>query len=260
MARRYLGETIDIHTGGQDLVFPHHENEIAQSEAANGKPFANYWLHNGFINIDNEKMSKSKGNFFTVRDILEKYDADVVRFFVLSAHYRSPVNFSAELLDAAGSALTRIRTCTTNLGFIAAAAPGTATGEEAARAAEMLAATGVSAKAAFLAGMDDDFNTADAIGTLFELVRAANTAAAVPGVPAGELKDALALLRELCGVLGVACDEKAHVPVSVVMLVDQRAAARAAKDWKRSDEIRAEIRALGFDVKDTPQGPQVTPL
>ncbi len=260
MARRYLGETIDIHTGGQDLVFPHHENEIAQSEAASGKPFANFWLHNGFINVDNEKMSKSKGNFFTVRDILGTYDADVVRFFLLSSHYRSPVNFSAELLEAAGSALTRIRTCTSNLEFVAAAAPGTAGSEDAARAAEALASTGKDLRTAFLAGMDDDFNTADAIGTVFELVRAANTAAAVPGIPAGALRDALALLREICGVLGVACDEKAHVPADVAALVDQRAAARAAKDWKRSDGIRAEIRALGFDVKDTPQGQQVAPL
>ncbi len=259
MARHYLGETIDIHTGGQDLVFPHHENEIAQSETASGKPFAKYWLHNGFINIDNEKMSKSKGNFFTVRDILAKYDADVVRFFLLSSHYRSPVNFSAEMLDAAGSALARIRTSLATLDFVAGAAPEAAQGEEASKAGEELRAALPGLKAAFLAGMDDDFNTADALGTIFELVRAANTAAASPGAAAGPLREAAALLRELCGVLGVPCEAAAAVPAEVAALVESRAAARAAKDWKRSDALRAEIAALGFDVKDTPQGQQVAP-
>ena len=260
MARRYLGETIDIHTGGQDLVFPHHENEIAQSEAASGKPFANFWLHNGFINVDNEKMSKSAGNFFTVRDILGTYDADVVRFFLLSSHYRSPVNFSRDLLESACTALSRIRTCVANLDFVASSAPEKADGEEAASAAAALVEAGRVRREDFLAGMDDDFNTADAIGSVFELVRATNTAAAVPGVPADALKGAATTLRELCDVLGVVCDAKTGIPADVEALAEARSAARKAKDWKRSDELRAAIRERGFEVSDTPQGQKLAPL
>ena len=260
MARRYLGETIDIHTGGQDLVFPHHENEIAQSEAASGKPFANYWLHNGFINIDNEKMSKSAGNFFTVRDILESYDADIVRFFLLSSQYRSPVNFSRDLLESASSALGRIRTCAANLDFVSASAPGTPEGEDADKAAAALSEACTLHREGFLAGMDDDFNTADALGSVFELVRAANTAAAVPGIPADSLKAAAATLRELCGVLGVVTETGSEIPAEVVALADERTAARKARDWKRSDELRDKIHGLGFEVSDTPQGQKLAPL
>lgn len=260
MVRQYLGETIDIHGGGQDLVFPHHENEIAQSEAANGKPFVRYWIHNGFINVDQEKMSKSAGNFFTVRDLAQHYDYDILRFFMLSGHYRMPINFSAELLAAAQNGWNRIKTCVENLDFVAASAPARPTTEQAETAAADLATESMRFQSAFVTAMDDDLNTADALAAIFELVRAANTAAAVPGIPAIRLQQAAALLRELLDVLGlVPTSQPDAIPAAVLDLVAERTAAKKGRDFARADILRQQILDLGFVVADTPQGPKVSP-
>ncbi len=258
MIRQYMGETIDIHGGGQDLVFPHHENEIAQSEAANGKPFVRYWIHNGFINVDQEKMSKSAGNFFTVRDLAQHYDYDILRFFMLTGHYRMPINFSAELLAAAQNGWNRIRTCVENLDFVAASAPPVTASETAGQAALELARESERFRAEFIAAMDDDLNTADALAAIFELVRAANTAAAVPGVAADSLRQAASLLRELLNVLGLEPTRKSDVPQAVLDLVAERTAAKKARDFARADALRQQILDMGYQVADTPQGPKVT--
>ncbi len=258
MSRKYLGDTLDIHGGGQDLVFPHHENEIAQSEAATGKTFVRYWMHNGFINVDNEKMSKSTGNLFTVRDIAQQFDYPVMRFFLLTGHYRMPINFSAELLTAAQNGLARIRTCVENLVFLLPGAPAEAGGEEAAKAAQELEQAVKDAHTKFIEAMDDDLNTPDALAAIFELVRAANTAAVVSGVPAGTLKLAEDMIRELCSVLGLTFESDDAIPEAVSALVEARTAAKKARDFKEADRIRDEIRSLGYVVADTPQGPKVT--
>lgn len=256
MSRKYLGETIDIHAGGQDLTFPHHENEIAQSEARNGKPFANYWMHNGYITIDDEKMSKSKGNFFTVRDILKDYDGETVRYFLLSGHYRNPINFSREMMEQARSALARMRNAKTTLKHLAAGAPqeGGAGMSEAERAA--LAETG-RFRDKFRAAMDDDLNTADAISAVFELISFVNVAVK-DGASAGFAAACLEVLDELAGVLGLLRDEApAEFGEDVMKLVAERQEARAAKDFARADEIRDLLKGMGVTVKDTPQGPQL---
>ena len=250
MSKKYLGEEIDIHAGGEDLVFPHHENEIAQSEAANGKPFARYWMHNAFLNIDNKKMSKSAGNFFTVRDITAKYDPQVVRFFMLSAHYRSPLNFSAELMEAAGSGLERIRTAVSNLNFLLEKAQAKELSEE--EAALLKEAEGYTAK--FDEAMDDDFNTADAIAAIFELVKFANTHADENSSPAF-LQGLLGQIKELSDVCGLIVEKKEEMlPEEVEELIAKRQAARKEKNFARADEIRAQLREKGIVLEDTREG------
>lgn len=250
MSKKYLGETIDIHAGGEDLVFPHHENEIAQSECCNGVPFAHYWLHNAFLNIDNRKMSKSLGNFFTVRDIAEKYDLQVLRFFMLSAHYRSPLNFSAELMESARSGLERIVNAVDNLNYLEQNAPVQAMSErESALLAEAKAFTD-----RFDEAMDDDINTADAISVLFELVKFANTN--LTAETAKELISAVkAQLLELGDVLGLILEKKAEVlDEEVEQLIADRTAAKKAKDFAKADAIRAQLLDMGIELRDTREG------
>ncbi len=260
MVKQFLGDTIDIHGGGQDLIFPHHENEIAQSESANGQKFVRYWMHNGFINVDHEKMSKSTGNFFTVRDLAAHYDYLILRFFMLSGHYRMPINFTAELLSAAQNGWNRIQTCIENLNFILEQAPAeTADPAAEAAAAELGAARG-QYKQAFIEAMDDDLNTADAISAIFELVRAANTAAACAGLDKNSIQLTAALLKELLDVLGLLSTSENVIPAEVMKLVEARSAAKKARDFQQADALRTEISNLGFAVADTPQGPKVSKL
>ena len=250
MSKKYLGEEIDIHAGGEDLIFPHHENEIAQSEAANGKPFAKYWMHNGFLNIDNKKMSKSLGNFFTVRDISEKYDLQVLRFFMLSAHYRSPLNFSAELMEAAKNGLERIVTCVSNLNFLLEKAQ---TQELSADEEKAL----VQAKeyvTKFDEAMDDDFNTADAISAIFELVKFANTSVGEDASAAfiRALKDEIVELMDICGL--TAERQQEMLDEEIESLIQERQDARKAKNFARADEIRDLLAGKGIVLEDTREG------
>lgn len=250
MSKKYLGEQIDIHAGGEDLVFPHHENEIAQSEAANGKEFAKYWLHNAFLNIDNKKMSKSLGNFFTVREISEKYDLQVLRFFMLSAHYRSPLNFSSDLMEAAKSGLDRIITATDNLKFLADnAKTATLTDIE----DDALAKT-QNYVVAFEKAMDDDFNTADAIAAIFDLVKYANTTA--NGDSSKAYVTALyELIVKLADVLGIVVEKKEELlDADIEALIQERQAARKERNFARADEIRDELLAKGIILEDTREG------
>ena len=249
MAKKYLGPEIDIHAGGEDLIFPHHENEIAQSECCNGVPFARYWLHNGFLNIDNRKMSKSLGNFFTVREIGEKYDLQVLRMFMLSAHYRSPLNFSAELMEASKNSLERIINAVSNLNHLLGNASGELTEEEAVLAKEL---DGFEAK--FDEAMDDDFNTADAVSAIFELVRFANTSVDEKSSTAfvQAVKDRLV---KLCDVLGLIVEKDEEIlDEDIEKLIEERQAARKARDFKRADEIRDELQAKGILLEDTREG------
>ena len=250
MSKKYLGEEIDIHAGGEDLIFPHHENEIAQSEAANGKPFAKYWVHNAFLNIDNRKMSKSAGNFFTVRDISEKYDLQVLRFFMLSAHYRSPLNFSGELMEAAQNGYDRIVTSVSNLNYlIENASSDKMSGEE----QELLnGAKGF--VASFDEAMDDDFNTADAIAAIFELVKFVNVNAkeGCSREFLNALKEEIILLSDICGLMVERKQEMLDADIEA--LIGERQAARKAKDFKRADEIRNTLLAKGIILEDTREG------
>jgi cysteinyl-tRNA synthetase len=249
MSKKYLGDEIDIHAGGEDLIFPHHENEIAQSEAANGKPFAKYWLHNGFLNIDNKKMSKSLGNFFTVRDIAEKYDLQVLRFFMLSAHYRSPLNFSADLMEAAKNGLNRIVTSVENLNFLLKSAQGELTEEE-----EKLLQEAKGFITAFDEAMDDDFNTADAVTAIFELVKFANTNATETSSKAfvKALKEEIVMLADICGLI---VEKKEEILDSQIEeLIQERQEARKAKNFARADEIRDTLLAQGILLEDTREG------
>ena len=246
MSMRYLGETIDIHGGGQDLIFPHHENEIAQSEAATGKPFARYWMHNGYINVNNEKMSKSKGNFFTVRDIAQKYDLKVVRLFMLSAHYRNPINFSEELIMQAASAMSRIKNCRDNLKHIASV-NGANTVD--------IHKDACALEERFRRAMDDDLNTAEAIGAIFEYIRDINQVFETGG-DKKSAEEALDILDRVLGVLGLVPEDET-VPDAVMDLVEQRQTARAAKDYVAADDLRERIAALGYEVKDTPEGVKI---
>ncbi len=250
MAKKYLGETIDIHAGGEDLIFPHHENEIAQSEAANGVPFAHYWMHNGFLNIDNVKMSKSLGNFFTVRDISEKYDLEVLRFFMLSAHYRSPLNFSAELMEAASQGLKRIKTAVENLNFLVKNA-GTESMDDSER--EKLKEA-ESYRDKFNAAMDDDLNTADAVSAVFELVKFANTTASEKSSReyTAAIKELISSLTDVLGLKAEAEDKL--LDADIEKLIEERNAARKAKDFARADEIRDELKAAGIILEDTRAG------
>ncbi len=250
MSRRYLGEEIDIHAGGEDLIFPHHENEIAQSEAANGKPFAKYWMHNGFLNIDNKKMSKSEGNFFTVRDIGQKYDLQVLRFFMLSAHYRSPLNFSAELMEAAGNGYDRIVTSVSNLNYLMEnSALESMSGEE-----RILSGEAEGFVAQFDEAMDDDFNTADAISAIFELVKFANsnTKEARSKEFLQCLKDKIVTLSDICGLI---VEKKQEIlDKDIEALIEERQAARKARNFQRADEIRNELLEKGIVLEDTREG------
>ncbi|MCR4689376.1 MAG: cysteine--tRNA ligase [Saccharofermentans sp.] len=256
MIKKHLGGTIDIHGGGQDLIFPHHENEIAQSEAANGCPLANFWVHNAFVNVDGEKMSKSLGNFFTIRDIVKHYPYNVIRFFILQGHYRSPINFSDELLESAKTSLERISNCVTNLEFLI---PKTgATGEE----DDKLIAAVNEAGEKFVAHMDDDLNTADAITDIFELVKASNTLSGTGKVSAKVLELAKDKIIELTDTLGVVLfkEEEDAIPSEIMDLVNARAQAKKDKNFAEADRIRDELKEKGYSVKDTPNGPQVEKL
>ncbi len=252
MSKKYLGEQIDIHAGGEDLIFPHHENEIAQSEAANGKEFSKYWLHNGFLNIDNRKMSKSLGNFFTVREISEKYDLQVLRFFMLSAHYRSPLNFSGELMEAAKNGLERIVTAADHLRFLIQNAQTTPLQESEKEAFEKIQEYAES----FENAMDDDFNTADAAAAVFELVKHANTTAG--GESSKEyLQGLLDMLVKLTDVLGIIVEKKEELlDADIEALIAERQAARKEKNFARADEIRDELLERGIILKDTREGVQ----
>ena len=252
MSCKYLGQTFDIHCGGVDLIFPHHENEIAQSEGANGQPFARYWMHNGHINVDNHKMSKSAGNFFTVRDIVKEFDPEAVRLFMLSAHYRSPINFSRDLIEQAQNALARLYTARDNALFLRESAPDCPmTAEE-----EAFAARADQAISAFNAAMDDDLNTADALGVIFEYVRDMNASLNEHSSRAAVEKGVNAL-NEMAGVLGLLRREADLVPEDVKALVEERQAAKKARDFAQADALRAQIEQMGYVVEDTPKGPKV---
>lgn len=250
MSKKYLGEEIDIHAGGEDLVFPHHENEIAQSECCNGKEFAKYWLHNAFLNIDNRKMSKSLGNFFTVREIGEKYDLQVLRFFMLSAHYRSPLNFSADLMEASKTSLERIITAVENLKFLL----GNAGGQELSQEEQENLKQADAFEAKFDEAMDDDFNTADAISAIFEFVKYANTNVSVQNSKAF-IQAVLDKMVSLCDILGIIVDKKEEILAEdIEKMIEDRQAARKAKDFKKADEIRDALLAKGIVLEDTREG------
>ena len=252
MSRKYLGEQIDIHAGGEDLIFPHHENEIAQSEAANGKEFARYWMHNAFLNIDNRKMSKSLGNFRTVREISEQYDLQVLRFFMLNAHYRSPLNFSAELMEASKNGLERILNATDNLKHLIASV---AAEEMSAEEKEAFSKTDAYVEE-FEKAMDDDFNTADAIAAIFELVKYANTTATAESSKE-YLRGLLDRIVKLGDVLGLILDKKEELlDADIEKLIEERQAARKAKDFAKADAIRDELLEKGIILKDTREGVQ----
>ena len=250
MAKRYLGETIDIHCGGQDLVFPHHENEIAQSECCNGVPFAHYWMHNGYINVNKEKMAKSKGNFFTVREVAEQYGYEPIRYLMLSVQYRNPIEYSVDIMEQCKSALERLYNCRDDLEFLMKNSPsGEKDGED--KIKELL----LTHKADFITDMDDDFNTADGITALFELARDINSNINAKTAPSKELCEfALNLYNEIAGVLGLLYAEKDGVADDVQALIEQRNTARKNKDWAMADKIRDELKARGITIKDTPNG------
>ena len=250
MSKKYLGDEIDIHAGGEDLIFPHHENEIAQSEAANGKTFAKYWMHNAFLNIDNKKMSKSLGNFFTVRDISEKYDLQVLRFFMLSAHYRSPLNFSADLMEAAKNGLDRIVTSAQNLRYAMEHAENTVMTEE----EDTLQIKAQEYVTRFDDAMEDDFNTADAISVIFELVKFINTESSPENSKAylSNLYEELKMLTDICGL--IIEKEEELLGSDIEKLIEERQAARKEKNFARADEIRNQLLEKGIILEDTREG------
>jgi cysteinyl-tRNA synthetase len=249
---KYLGETFDIHCGGVDLIFPHHENEIAQSEAANGCEFAHYWLHNGHINVDNRKMSKSAGNFFTVRDAAAAYGYETIRLFMLSSHYRSPINYSKDVLESAKAGLQRLYTTKNNLEYALKSASGKITPDE-----EELLKELPTFKDKFVEKMDDDLNTADALSVIFDLARWINTQLA--GTPSlGMLNEMKALFSELAGVLNILNGEQEQeIPAEIKALVQERTAARANKDFARADEIRDQLAAMGVLLEDGKDGVKI---
>lgn len=248
MNRRYLGKTIDIHCGGQDLIFPHHENEIAQSECANGCTFSKYWMHNGYINVDNVKMSKSLGNFKTVREIAEVYGYEVIRYFLISSHYRSPINYSLEIIEQCRSALDRLYTCRESLDF---AIKNAKDGEDDKELIDLIN----SRKEQFITAMDDDLNTADGIAALFELVKDINTKILDKDVSKGVCQAAAGIFDELCDVLGILYNRKSNdLDSEIEELIAKRQEARANKDWATADKIRDDLKSRGIILKDTPQG------
>ncbi len=251
MAKDCLGDTIDLHCGGHDLIFPHHENEIAQSEAANGVPFSNYWMHNGHINVDNKKMSKSAGNFFLTRDIAEKYGYEVIRYLMIQAQYRAPMNYSVELLDACKASLDRLYECRDTVARAAKSAPGGAAQPEVFE----------KYRTAFIEALEDDLNTADALTAVFELVRELNILAANAQTSKEQLEAGSAVFEELIGVLGLLYERREDaVPEEVMALVQQRAEARKAKNFAEADAIRDRIAALGYTVRETRQGVEIKKL
>ena len=253
MSMSILGQSFDIHGGGQDLIFPHHENEIAQSEAATGKPFAHYWMHNGFINVDNQKMSKSLGNFFTVRDIAKEYDLDVVRLFMLSVQYRNPINFSRDLIQQAAVALQRLRTALDRLKEAPVA-------EEPAEDEQAFLDSLEGYRARFNEAMNDDLNTADALGVLFDLARAANTFVSVPRTKSA-VEAVTKTYTELMDVLGLMPRKTGEeFPAEVLALLDERQEARKAKNYARADEIRDQLKSLGYAIEDSRQGAKLKKL
>lgn len=244
MAGKFLGKTIDIHCGGQDLIFPHHENEIAQSECANGCTFARYWMHNGYINVDNRKMSKSLGNFFTVREVAEKFGYEPIRYIMISSHYRSPINYSVEILEQSKNALERLYTCFENLNFALQNTPQG--GQEPA----FIAAH----RADFIKAMDDDLNTADALAAVFNLVRDTNKQIA-ENAGSATLQSCKTLLQELCGVLGLGYNQKTQALDSEIeALIEQRTAARKNKNYALADEIRDRLKQMGIVLEDSAAG------
>lgn len=249
MARKYLGKTIDLHCGGQDLIFPHHENEIAQSECCNGVPFANYWMHNGYINVDNKKMSKSLGNFFTTREVAAKYGYEPIRYLMLSSHYRSPINYSIDIIEQCKASLERLYNCRDNIRFMLDKSQGALKDEE-----QAIVDKFNSYRERFIAVMDDDLNTADAISVLFELVRDINTSLA--NTPSEELvKNAYGIFSELTNVLGlVYVDEDNSLDAEVEKLISERTKARKNKDWATADKIRDQLKEMNIVIEDTPQG------
>jgi cysteinyl-tRNA synthetase len=253
MARRYLGETIDIHCGGQDLIFPHHENEIAQSECCNGVPFAHYWMHNGYINVDNRKMSKSLGNFFTVREVAKKFGYEPIRYLMVSSHYRTPINYSIDVIDQCKASLERLYNCRENLEFVMKNAAAEEKPEEAQEEKKL-----DSYRTAFMEAMDDDLNTANALSAIFDLARVINTDLSAASNPSRKLCEyALSLFDELCGVLGLLYQKERNVgedDQEIEALVQKRTEARKNKDWKTADEIRDTLNARGIVLEDTPQG------
>lgn len=249
MARRYLGESIDIHCGGQDLIFPHHENEVAQSECCNGVPFAKYWMHNGYINVDNKKMSKSLGNFFTVRDVAEQFGYEPIRYFLISSSYRSPINYNTEIIEQSKAALDRLYNCRNGLEF---ALKNAAEGD----VSDTVKAFCDARREQFIEAMDDDLNTADAIAALFELAKDCNLMVKNDAPSAGSCQLALDTFNELASVLGLLYSREAEADddAEIEQLIAERTAARAAKNWAESDRIRDELKARGIVVEDTPQG------
>lgn len=248
MNRRFLGKTIDIHCGGQDLIFPHHENEIAQSECANGCTFAKYWMHNGYINVDNVKMSKSLGNFKTVREIADVYGYEVIRYFLISSHYRSPINYNLDIIEQCKSALERLYTCRESLDF---ALKNAKDGDKDKEIVELVN----SRREQFITAMDDDLNTADGISAVFELVKDINTRILDKDVTKATCKAACTVFDELCGVLGILYNRKSNdIDSEVEELIAKRQEARANKDWATADKIRDDLKAKGIILKDTPQG------
>lgn len=248
MNRRYLGKTIDIHCGGQDLIFPHHENEIAQSECANGCAFSKYWMHNGYINVDNVKMSKSLGNFKTVREIAEVYGYEVIRYFLISSHYRSPINYNLEIIEQCKSALERLYTCRESLDFAFKNANDT---DDDAELIKLLN----SRREQFITAMDDDLNTADGVAAVFDLVKDINTKILDRSVSKNVCEIAAKVFDELCGVLGILYNRKSNdLDAEIEELIAQRQEARANKDWATADKIRDDLKARGIILKDTPQG------
>ena len=252
MSMKYLGETFDIHCGGKDLLFPHHENEIAQSEGATSRKYVNYWMHNGFINIDNQKMSKSLNNFFTVRDIAKEYDLEAVRLFMLSAHYRSPINFSRDQIEAANASLNRLYTARKSLLFQIENGEDRPVNDSEKEFIERLK----DYEKRFDDAMDDDMNTADALGAIFELVKDANVTI-VQGASREAAKAALKSLEDICDILGILSKKEEALPEEIADLVRQRAEARKNKDWAKSDELRDMIVRAGYILEDTKQGQKV---
>ncbi len=252
MSRFHIGNTLDIHCGGQDLIFPHHENEIAQSEAATGSPLANYWMHNGYINVDNQKMSKSLGNFFTAREVAEKYGYEVVRYMMVQAHYRSPINYCVELLESCKASLERLYNCRNTLdSAIAVAKSGEVSAEAKALFDKRIEQ--------FIAAMDDDLNTADAITAVFELVRDLNTMSADGSTPKEQLEAGAAVFDELTGVLGLLYNRnrEEEIPAEITELAEQRKAARKEKNFALADELRDKIASLGYIIEETRQGTKI---